>query len=455
MTRPEASLSADGQPRAGHPFALGALAASGAAAAFSWLFHPAAGGMSGLSQLMVKALPGLPMSGVSPALSFTASLACGLGAAWVGSVVQPRRIAWGLVIAGSLLAVTQSMLMALHHTLWEPLPAILAMTCGCLAASWKNALPAGASLWFKNRVSPAILEKLSQTRDLTFLSADQREGTVLTCRLLNEGALREVMPAPDFLKLCEAFRARAAEVLLPHGACLDPTESTGVRAFFGLPLPSARAADDAVKAAMALESAFVDWGTTTRPDAPSDAAAPQVVCGVGLASGTFTAGLTGNTYTVLGDAVEVSRWLAIQNSNYQSRTLLDPVTHLRAAEIEDRPLEVLNPPEGAAMEIFQLLGTTGSLSVEELARRDAFRDAIILLRAGHAGDAIERFADAREGLSTPDPALDQFLAQAADQARRDGSASAVTSAPVPPPPSGLLPLPPRRRLPFPRKLPRP
>ncbi|MES2707734.1 MAG: hypothetical protein V4726_14160 [Verrucomicrobiota bacterium] len=431
----------------GRSFVCGALTAL-AAAGTVWIFHALPETIRGLGHLITKALSGLPVTPVSPFVSFGAALGCGVAAAWVGSVIQPRRTAWGLVAAGCLLAVTQSMIMALHHTLWEPLPAVLAMAGGCLAASWRNRLPAGASPWFKDRVSPEVLEKLSEARDLAFLSADQRQGTVLTCRLLNEGPLREMLPAQDFLKLCEAFRARAAGVLLPHGACLDPTESTGVRAFFGLPLASETAADDAVKAALALEAAF---GETAAGSGSGDSF-PAPVCGTGLSSGIFTAGLTGNTYTVLGDPVEVSRWLASRNSDYHTRTLLDSATHLRAARVEDRPLEVLNPPEGAAMEIFHLLGIKGSLSMEELTRRDAFRDAIILLRAGHAEDAIARFADAREGLSEPDAALDQFLAQAADQVRRDGAAPPGPAAVSPPLP---LPLPPRRRNTFPRKLPRP
>lgn len=489
MIPANASTPTAAHRRAGLSFALGSAAAL-IAATTVWLLPWATGGRQnagfGLNPWILQAFRQTGLSSADAAVtaasvsfsaSFITALGCGLAAAWVGSVVQPRKIAWSLVAAGCLLTVTQSVLMAFRHTLWEPLPAILAMIAGCLAASWRNALPAGASAWFKGRVSPEMLARLAQAHDLSFLSADQRPGTVLTCRLLNEGALREILPAPDFLKLCEDFRARASAALLTHGACIDPTESTGVRAFFGLPLASETAADEAVKAALALEAAFSDFtaaATTTSEIAPtptttSSAPIPIPVpqCGAGLATGIFTAGLTGNQYTVFGDAVEISRWLASQNAGYQTRTLLDNATHLRSSEIEDRPLEVLNPPDGAAMEIFHLLGTTGTLSLEQLARRDAFRDAIVLLRAGHASDALRRFADAREGLTEPDPALEQFEAQANDQARRDAANSAQTSGSTPNPgpvtgtPAPLpLPLPPplfppRRRNTLPRKLPRP
>lgn len=422
------------------------VAAALAGACMVWLFpaFPAVSGI-GFVPLLSQWLPRLTLSPVSGTAAFLAAAACGVAAAWVGAVVSPRRTAWGLTATACLLTLTQSMLLALHHTAWEPVPSIVAMIAGCLAASWRKC-PVGAAAGFQGRVSPAMLEKLARCQDLSFLAADQRQGTVLTCRLLNEGTLREILPAPDFLKLCGNFRARAGEVLLRHNACLDPTESTGVRAFFGLPLASDTAGDEAVRAAMDLAAAF-DSGPQLSEDTPPESI-PVPLCGTGLATGTLTAGLTGNTYSVVGDAVEISRWLAALNSNHQTRILLDSATRLRADSAEDRPLEILNPPEGAAMEIFELLGTTGSLSADAMARRDAFRDAIVLLRAGHAGDALRRFADAGAGLAKPDPVLEHFLAQATHQVHRDGSSPPPAPLPLP---ANLLP--PRRRLPAPRKHP--
>ncbi|MFN5961250.1 MAG: hypothetical protein ACK5CW_07205, partial [Verrucomicrobiota bacterium] len=83
--------------------------------------------------------------------------------------------------------------------------------------------------------------------------------------------------------------------------------------------------------------------------------------------------------------------------------------------------EVVNPPEGAAVELFQLLGQSGGLSGEALARRDAFRDAVMLLRAGHADDALLRFAEARKGLLAPDPVLERMVGMAEEEKNRGGT----------------------------------
>lgn len=426
----------------------GALAALGAAS-LTLLLHGAP-----LGKRLWAHLPHVPEKAVAVPVAFAAALTAGLAAAWVGAAVHPMKRVAGLIAAGAILTLSQSLVLGLHHIAWEPLPTLLAITGAASIAALLRPVENGPPSWFRSRVSPRTLQRLTVAEDTGFLRPDQRVATVVTCRLLNENALREVLPAREFLKLCETLRAKAGEVLMERGACLDPTEASGVRAFFGLPLPSATAADEAVAAALALDDAMRAFAETH----PTSGGAPR--CGIGLATGKLTAGLVGETYTVMGDAMELSRWLAAETAAYGVRLLTDSATHFAAERIEDRPLEFVNPPDGAAVEIFHLLGTTGSLSREALARRQAFRDAIVLLRAGHSGDALERFADAREGLSVPDPVLDHFVSLATDQSQRDAASAGQSSANPPaellrPPPPQLPGSPaPRRNSKPNRKLPR-
>lgn len=383
-----------------------------------------------LGSVLWRYLPETPGRVTGQPGAFAAALGIGLAATWAGTTIAPARRVAGLLAAAAFLTLSQSIILALYNIAWEPLPALLSLVGAGGLAGWLKPEATGSGTWFKGRVAPPVLDRLQATQDQHFLRPDQREATVITCRLLNESALREALPAREFLKLYATFRTQAAEVLLAQGACLDPTESSGVRAFFGLPLPGASPADEAVTAALALDDAMRGFAGTT-PHAPA--------CGIGLATGKLTAGLIGQTYTVLGEAVELSRWLAAETANYEVRLLTDAATHFAADRIEDRPLEFVNPPDGAAVEIFQLLGTTGSLSQEALARRNAFRDAIMLLRAGHTEDALGRFADAREGLTVPDPVLDYFVSLATDQSQRDAASSAGSGNVVPPSPASPAP----------------
>ena len=380
-----------------------------------------------------------------PALpAFWMALAAGMAAVWMGVAIAPARRVAALLAVLACLDISQSYVLVLYGLWWGPLPAVCAVLAGGGAAVLLRAASTSPASLFQRRLSPAALATLAKARDVSFLHPDQREATVLTCRLLNENALREQLPAPEFLKLCETFRARASALLLERGACLDAAEPGGVRAFFGLPLASAAPADEAVRAALALDEAMRGWSASLSP------AQGSPVCGTGLATGTLTAGVTGSAYTVLGDAVELSRWLALQNSSYQTGILLDAATHLVADAVQDRPLEFINPPEGAAVEIFQLLGSDASLSRDADTRRHAFRDAIILLRAGHAEDAARRFDDARPAPPAADPVLEYFVSMARDQSLRDaaslGPAQSANPQPVPPP-TARRPGKPSRKLP--------
>lgn len=407
-------------------FVIGALTAAGIAQA-AW-FIP--------DSLPGQLWPGTISTFCPPAASAMAAAAAGILAAWTGWALDSWRRRSGLLIAAGAIAFAQSFLFAKQSSMgWEPVSLCLAMSAGMIIAGLLAPKGNGIERWFLDRLGRSGLQKLALARSAELLLPDQREAAVVTCRLLNEAALREQMPARDFLKLMQAFRREASRLLLEKGALLDEPESGAVRGFFGLPLASENHASEAASAGLALAEAMQQFAITHlhREYAPAE-------CGTGITCGTLTAGLSGDAYTVAGDAVEQSRWLAGLNADYHTRILTDYTTHQLADNFEDRPLEILNPPEGAAVEVHQLLSAAGGLSREALSRRDAFRDAIMLLRAGHAGDALRRFEEAREGLIHEDIPLERFIAQAEEQAMRDGK---------------KLPLPERTRpRPSPRKIPR-
>lgn len=350
------------------------------------------------------------------AMTFAIAAGAGVTAAWIGWAVDGWQRRLLLLASVIILAGTQSALMVQKFSIaWEPFSFTAAVAAGLIVSGMLAPRGAGVEQFFPGRLAPAQLRRLAAAQSAEFLLPDQREAAVLTCRMLNEAAVREQMPAREFLKLMGAFRETVSRVLLHHGALLDAPESGSVRAFFGLPLAVENHADKATVAALELADAMKQFALTHMHRDRDN-----VECGTGITCGTLTAGVTGETYSAAGDAVEQSRWLAGLNTEYGTHILTDNATHLMAENTEDRPLEILNPPEGAALEIVHLLATRGGLSIEAMARRDAFRDAIMLLRAGHAEDALRRFEDARHGLVHEDVALERFVAQAEHQIERDG-----------------------------------
>ena len=225
---------------------LAAMAAGVSAAALAWV--PGTG----------SAIPFLHRAGtqVSPLLTFAIAAGAGIGAAWVGWAVDSwkRR----LLLLGSLviLSGTQSALMAQKFGIvWEPVSFAVAVVTGLTLAGLVAPRGAGVESYFPGRLAPLQLRRLAAAQSADFLLPDQREAAVLTCRMLNEAAIREQMPAREFLKLMESFRQTVSRVLLQRGALLDAPESGSVRAFFGLPLPVENHADDAAAAALELVDA--------------------------------------------------------------------------------------------------------------------------------------------------------------------------------------------------------
>lgn len=398
-------------------FGLGALAGQSA-----WL--------NLLSEVWRQLVPDAASAVYQPLFGIEATVAAagGLLAARTGWALD----SWGrrlpILAAAVGLAATQSLLLTYRfHVEWEPLSLMAALVTGIVAGGLAAPRRQSAAQWFEGRAGRDLLLRLSAA-PTGILLPDQREASVLTCRLLNETQLRERIPAREFLKFTEAFRLTASRILTSHGALLDAPESGVVRAFFGLPLAVESHATQAARAALALDEAMKEFALSHMHRDH-----PVAETGIGIASGTLTAGLTGNHYTAAGDAVEQSRWLAALNTEFHTRLLIDETTHQQATAVEDRPLEIMNPPEGAAVAVFQLLAAEGALSSEALQRRDAFRDAIMLLRAGHAADALVRFADARAGLIHEDAVLERFVAEAEAQSIRDGIKPALRKAPRPRP----------------------
>jgi len=87
---------------------------------------------------------------------------------------------------------------ALYGWAWEPLPALLAVLAGGGVALLLRPPASGPAGLFMGRLSPASLAVLGKARDLSFLRPDQRQATVLTCRLLNEMPCANCCPPANF-----------------------------------------------------------------------------------------------------------------------------------------------------------------------------------------------------------------------------------------------------------------
>ena len=391
-----------------------------------WL-APLAGLAAGVAvEALTRGVPAIfPVAGEARGLVPPAALGVAGACGFLSGAVSGRlggtgaRLLPAVVAAG--LAVSQSGVLARFGVTWAPWGAMAGVLAGAAVACLVGGRAAAPERCLTGRLSRESLARV-RAAGAGVLEPVEREASVVTCRLLNETALRGRLAAGAFLKLNAAFASRAGDVLRSRGGLVDEPEPGTVRAIFGLPLAVEVPADAAAGAAIAVDDALRDFAAES-----TEIAGEPLAWGVGVASGTLTAGLGATGYSAAGDALERSKWLAQLNGEYHTRILTDDATHRGATKSEDRPLEILPPPDGAAVAVHQLLAQSGGLSAEALARRDAFRDAVLLLRAGHAGDALNRFADARAGLTVPDPVLERFISQAEIHAERESAVPARKS----------------------------
>jgi adenylate cyclase len=130
--------------------------------------------------------------------------------------------------------------------------------------------------------------------------------TVLFADIRDFTGLSESVPASELLALLNRYFDRMARVIVDAGGLVNKLGGDSLLAVFGSPLnPDKDHAAEAVSAAREMERTLADFNEEQR-----HAFLPEVMIGIGIASGDVVAGNVGSSakleYTVIGDAVNVA-----------------------------------------------------------------------------------------------------------------------------------------------------
>ena len=176
--------------------------------------------------------------------------------------------------------------------------------------------------------NPALAELGGRRRDMTVLFSDVRGFTALT---------EKGDPEAIVGQLNEYF-SRMVDVVFAHRGTLDKFVGDMVMALFGAPLDDPDHADHAVEAALEMVDVLADlnrgWAAEGRP---------TLGIGIGISSGEMIAGNIGSarvqSYTVIGDAVNLGARLEPLNKDYGTSVIVSEATALRLrARYDLRPL---------------------------------------------------------------------------------------------------------------------
>lgn len=134
---------------------------------------------------------------------------------------------------------------------------------------------------------------------------ERRDVTVLFADLVGFTSLSESLEPEAVVQVLNGYFQRMTHVISAHNGHVGKFIGDGILATFGAPEPNPWQAQDAVRAALAMEQSLAEYNASLR-----ERGHPTLVLGVGIHCGPVVAGLLGSSelmeYTVIGDVVNTA-----------------------------------------------------------------------------------------------------------------------------------------------------
>ena len=184
---------------------------------------------------------------------------------------------------------------------------------------------------FGQYVTPELAEAAIERRD-------ELDGQLVTCTVLfadirNFTGIAESLPATRLLKVLNEYFARMSSIVVEEHGFVNKFGGDSLLAVFGTPLnPNPNHAACGVQAALRMEKALTEFNREQE-----GAFLPQIMIGIGVATGDVVAGNVGSEtrleYTVIGDAVNVASRLQAMTKELDKHILADAETARAAAAV--------------------------------------------------------------------------------------------------------------------------
>jgi class 3 adenylate cyclase len=340
-----------------------------------------------------------------------------VGVAWM-TLVTTQRARLGGIIAILLVELAGvAWVCSLYQVLFQPLPSLVGTALGFLMPIGFLEL-VGFAQRRRDRAPVLSVEAVSakprvrvKRGDLAPDSVAQAcEVTAVVCDIANKHDLAEECEPAVFAEITEKFLAHATEAFRKAGAYIESAGGEGVVAIFGFPESDKQHAEKATRKAMALTQAFSDSNKSGKSDAPT-----SVGVHAGVSSGIMImAPVKDNgqrSMLATGEPVELARRFCIANRFYGSRVLLGPRTFELASKIlVARPIDFLSGVDVRERhEIYEPVALALEASRDQITRRDAFWNGVVLYREKRWAEAYSQFQNARGPEGEEDRPLQLYL----------------------------------------------
>lgn len=339
------------------------------------------------------------------------------GVAWM-TLSTARRMRLGAIIAILLLELAGvAWVCSLYHVLFQPLPTIVGAALGFLIpigwlelAAFNRRRRERAPVLTPEVVAVEPGARIKRVELAPDSAVKACEVTAVVCDIANKHDLAEECEPAVVAEITEKFLTHTTQAFRKAGAYIESAGGEGVVAIFGFPESDKQHAEKATRLAMALTQSFSESNKSGKLEAPAGTGIH-----VGVSSGIMIMAPAKNNgqHGVLatGEPVELARRFCIANRFYGSRVLLGPRTFELASKIlVARPIDFLTGVDVRERhEIYEPVALALEASREQITRRDAFWNGVVLYREKRWAEAYSQFQNARGPDGEEDRPLQLYL----------------------------------------------
>src|SRR5215472_13332597 len=154
-------------------------------------------------------------------------------------------------------------------------------------------------------LSPEVVEMVAKNPEGVRLGGINQKVSIMFADIRGFTTLSERMEPEKVVEILNNYFTHVTDIIFDHGGTLDKYLGDGVMALFGAPLSKGNDAENAVRAAQAIQRLVIELNRDA-----AERQWPEFGVGIGINSGIVTAGNIGSPrridYTVIGDTVNTA-----------------------------------------------------------------------------------------------------------------------------------------------------
>ena len=230
------------------------------------------------------------------------------------------------------------------------------------------------------------------------LGGEERIVTVLFADIKGFTTLCETSPPQAVLTLLNRYLSEITKVIEDNHGVVDKYTGDSVMALFGAPLTRPNDAENAVRAALAIQQCMVDLNAINR-----NAGLAMMEAGIGVHTGLVVAGNLGSqnrlNYTVIGDSVNLSARLEGLTRKYNTANIVSETCLQHAPDFVYQELDLVQVAgKSEPVRIYQVIGAPEQVTQQQQETLRLFADGLASYRAQRWAQATEMFASLQQTL---------------------------------------------------------